>query len=107
MKKYWLLIIIATIFEVMWVVELKHSVTGIEWVLTALAIFISFGGLILNLDSISTVGSALIGVVFFGESKNKIRPVLNFSHNCIFGGIKVNKIGTCKNTNIIAVASLY
>lgn len=48
MRKYWLLIIIAAIFEVMWVVGLKHAVIGIEWVLTALAIFISFGGLILS-----------------------------------------------------------
>lgn len=31
MRKYWLLIIITAIFEVVWVVGLKHAVTGIEW----------------------------------------------------------------------------
>lgn len=48
MRKYWLLVIIAAVFEVMWVVGLKHAVTWVEWGLTALAIVISFGGLILS-----------------------------------------------------------
>lgn len=43
---YWVLLVIAGIFEVMWVVGLKHSTSVFHWALTVVAIIISFGLLI-------------------------------------------------------------
>ncbi len=64
MRKYWLLVIIAAIFEVMWVVGLKHATTGVELGMTALAIIISFGGLILSGKHLptSTVYAIFVGL---------------------------------------------
>ena len=38
----WIKIIIASIFEVGWVIGLTHATTGLEWMLTIIAIFLSF-----------------------------------------------------------------
>ncbi|MEG0254545.1 MAG: multidrug efflux SMR transporter [Vagococcus sp.] len=42
MNRSWLSIVIAAIFEVMWVIGLKHASTPLEWGGTLIAIFISF-----------------------------------------------------------------
>lgn len=42
MNRSWLSIIVAAIFEVMWVIGLKHASTTLEWLGTLVAIFISF-----------------------------------------------------------------
>ena len=42
MNRSWLSIVIAAIFEVLWVIGLKHSSNLLEWIGTLIAIFISF-----------------------------------------------------------------
>lgn len=42
MNRSWLSIVIAAVFEVMWVIGLKHATSPIEWAGTIIAIFISF-----------------------------------------------------------------
>jgi paired small multidrug resistance pump len=42
MNRSWLSIVIAAIFEVMWVIGLKHASNPLEWLGTLIAIFISF-----------------------------------------------------------------
>ena len=42
MNRSWLSIVIAAIFEVMWVIGLKHANNPLEWIGTLVAIFISF-----------------------------------------------------------------
>lgn len=42
MNRSWLSIVIAAVFEVMWVIGLKHSSNLLEWIGTLIAIFISF-----------------------------------------------------------------
>ncbi|MFW7431831.1 DMT family transporter [Vagococcus carniphilus] len=42
MNRSWLSIVIAAVFEVMWVIGLKHATSPIEWTGTVIAIFISF-----------------------------------------------------------------
>ncbi|MFC6347953.1 DMT family transporter [Vagococcus carniphilus] len=42
MNRSWLSIVIAAVFEVMWVIGLKHAASPIEWTGTVIAIFISF-----------------------------------------------------------------
>ncbi|MGX7023752.1 DMT family transporter [Vagococcus hydrophili] len=42
MNRSWLLILVAAVFEVMWVVGLKHASTPLEWGGTVIAIFVSF-----------------------------------------------------------------
>lgn len=46
MNKYWFLVMIAAIFEVIWVAGLKHSTNWIEWSLTIIALLLSFRVLI-------------------------------------------------------------
>ena len=42
MNRSWYLILVAAVFEVMWVVGLKHASSPFEWGGTIIAIFISF-----------------------------------------------------------------
>ena len=42
MNRSWLSIVIAAIFEVMWVIGLKHASNPLEWLGTCVAIFVSF-----------------------------------------------------------------
>ena len=42
MNRSWLSIVVAAIFEVMWVIGLKHASSPLEWLGTVIAIFISF-----------------------------------------------------------------
>ena len=64
LNKHWSLVVIAAIFEVMWVIGLKHADHWIEWVGTAIAIIISFGGLIFSAQKLptSTVYAVFVGL---------------------------------------------
>ncbi|MEG0286062.1 MULTISPECIES: multidrug efflux SMR transporter [Vagococcus] len=42
MNRSWLSIVIAAVFEVMWVIGLKHASNPLEWGGTLIAIFVSF-----------------------------------------------------------------
>ena len=84
----WALVIIAAVFEVIWVIGLKHANSLWEWSLTALAIVISFGGLIIasNKLPVGTVYAVFVGlgaagvvcseILFFDEPFKLIKLVL-------------------------------
>ena len=66
--KYWLLIIVAAVFEVGWVIGLKHAATPLEWTGTIIAIIISFGILIYasGVLPVGTVYAVFVGLGTFG-----------------------------------------
>jgi paired small multidrug resistance pump len=88
MNRSWLLLVLAGLAEVGWVVGLKHAGSAGEWLLTAVAIAISFGGLIYvsNLLPVGTVyavftgigaaGTVLAETVFFGMPFEPVKAAL-------------------------------
>lgn len=78
-NKEWLLVFIAVVFEVGWVVGLKHAAAVFEWVATIVAIAVSFGLLIragkrLPIGTVyavfvglGTAGTVIIDALIFAE----------------------------------------
>lgn len=88
MDKRWIQVFIAAFFEVGWVIGLKHANTSFEWVLTIIAIIVSFY-LMINASSklpvgtvyavfvgLGTVGTVLMDIVLFNQSANGMKLVL-------------------------------
>ena len=79
MSKEWIKVFIAAIFEVLWVIGLKHSDSLLDWAGTIVAIVISFYGLIMAgrklpvgtvyavFVGLGTAGTVFSEVLFFGE----------------------------------------
>lgn len=84
----WIQVIIASIFEVGWVIGLKHASTPIEWILTILCIILSFylmihassklpvGTVYAVFVGLGTAGTVTSDMVFFGEPVQLIKLVL-------------------------------
>ncbi|HLR20095.1 MAG TPA: SMR family transporter [Staphylococcus sp.] len=84
----WIKIIVAAIFEVGWVVGLTHASTSFEWMLTIIAIFLSFYLLIdaskmlpvgtsyAVFVGLGTTGVTLFDFVFFGQEVNYGKIIL-------------------------------
>lgn len=101
MNIYWMCVFVATFFEVMWVIGLKHSVTMMDWIGTVLCIVVTFvlltiagkklpiGTTYTVFTGIGTVGTVLSDIVFFGEELKAIKII--FIVILIFGvvGLKV------------------
>ncbi|MFF2887403.1 DMT family transporter [Paenibacillus sp. NPDC057967] len=78
-NKYWLLVIVAACFEVMWVMGLKHAEDFLSWAGTVVAIIVSFLLLIYTAKKLptstayavfvglGTVGTVLVEMAVFGE----------------------------------------
>lgn len=78
MNKTWLSVIIAALFEVGWVIGLKHATGVLEWSLTLIAIIISFSLMIAAARSLpvgtvyavfvglGTAGTVLAEIILFG-----------------------------------------
>ena len=66
--KYWLLVVVAAVFEVGWVIGLKHAATPLEWFGTVIAIIVSFGILIYasGVLPVGTVYAVFVGLGTFG-----------------------------------------
>lgn len=64
MSKTWWLVIIASLFEVMWVIGLKHADNWLTWLITVLSITISFAALIYSSKKLptSTVYAVFVGL---------------------------------------------
>ncbi len=64
MNKQWLSVVIAAFFEVGWVIGLKHAGSVLEWMGTAIAIFVSFYLLIRAGESlpVGTVYAIFVGL---------------------------------------------
>ncbi|PBB07034.1 DMT family transporter [Salimicrobium humidisoli] len=80
MSIHWFKIIIAGLFEIGWVIGLKHADSVLEWTGTVIAIVVSFYYLIMAgqklpagtayavFVGIGTVGTVLSGMLLFGEA---------------------------------------
>ncbi|MFC4355430.1 DMT family transporter [Chryseomicrobium palamuruense] len=86
--KEWGLLIVAAIFEVGWVIGLKHASSVVEWGWTVVAILISFGLLIRSgkylpvgtayavFVGLGTVGTVIMDTVLFGQPLGWAQVVL-------------------------------
>lgn len=82
MTKKWLKIVVAAIFEVVWVIGLKHADNFWFWTVTVIAIIISFYGLIAAgkhlpagtvyavFVGLGTVGTVVSEILIFDEPVN-------------------------------------
>ncbi|MFC4558703.1 DMT family transporter [Virgibacillus kekensis] len=88
MKKSWNIIFVAGLFEIGWVVGLKHADSVVEWLLTGLSIYLSMHLLIVasrNLPvgtayavftGIGTAGTVVLDIMLFGEEFNPFKILL-------------------------------
>lgn len=88
MGKNWLLVVIAAVFEVVWVAGLKQADSVLAWAITAVAILISFGVLIYSgkrlptstvyavFVGLGTAGTVICEMVLFGEPFSWAKVVL-------------------------------
>ncbi|UVI31876.1 DMT family transporter [Paenibacillus spongiae] len=79
MKSDWVKVIIAALFEVCWVIGLKHADSAWEWAGTAVAIYVSFylmitasrhipvGTVYAVFVGLGTAGTVLAETLLFGE----------------------------------------
>lgn len=84
----WIKVVGAAIFEVMWVIGLKHASTVWEWLITVVAIIISFyviisasaklpvGTVYSVFVGLGTAGTMIAEMVLFGEPFKLIKLVL-------------------------------
>ncbi|WP_337101831.1 DMT family transporter [Paenibacillus sp. YIM B09110] len=77
MNKTWLSVVIAAVFEVGWVIGLKHASSILEWTGTAIAIFISFYLMIKATQSLP-VGTVYAVFVGLGTAGTVIAEILLF-----------------------------
>ena len=87
MNKEWTKVVIASFFEVFWVIGLKHADTLWTWIGTIIAIAISFYFMIMAGKRLSvgtvyavfvglgTTGTVLADILFFGEDFNVLKIV--------------------------------
>jgi paired small multidrug resistance pump len=88
MNKDWLKVLIAAVFEVIWVVGLKHAEHLWAWMGTGIAILVSFslmietgkrlptGTVYAVFVGLGTAGTVLAEMVFFAEPFNPIKLAL-------------------------------
>ncbi|MTH53604.1 QacE family quaternary ammonium compound efflux SMR transporter [Bacillus mangrovi] len=88
MNRYWLYVIIASVFEVGWVAGLKHADDVLTWTGTIIGIIVSFGVMILASTKlpVGTVYAVFVGlgsagtiiseIIFFGVPVEPAKLVL-------------------------------
>ncbi|MDX8044965.1 multidrug efflux SMR transporter [Gracilibacillus sp. S3-1-1] len=79
---WWFFVVLAGLIEVGWATGLKYANDGFTWTLTAIAIIISFGGLIIASTrlpastvyavfvGVGTLGTVLVDIIFFEAEVN-------------------------------------
>ncbi|MNI47793.1 Multidrug resistance protein YkkC [compost metagenome] len=108
----WLKIAGAAIFEVGWVIGLKHASTPLEWGATVLAILVSFyvlisassklpaGTVYAVFVGLGTAGTVAADMVLFGEPVRMIKLILIVSLLTGVAGLKLaTKDGPKEQTN--------
>ncbi|WP_152392673.1 DMT family transporter [Paenibacillus guangzhouensis] len=85
---HWLKVVCGAVFEVMWVIGLKHAATPLAWIGTIIAIYISFHVIIVASRSLpvgtvyavfvglGTAGTVASEMIFFGEPFNLAKVLL-------------------------------
>jgi paired small multidrug resistance pump len=98
MNKYWIAVLFAGMFEVVWVAGLKHSDSLLEWSATLIAVVASFyvlikathylpiGTVYAVFTGIGTAGAVITEMVLFGEP-------FNFYKLLLIGTLLVGVIG--------------
>lgn len=88
MNKTWISVVIAAVFEVIWVIGLKHADDIWTWTGTAIAIFISFYVMIMAgrklpvgtvyavFVGLGTAGTVISEIIFFQEPFNTSKILL-------------------------------
>ncbi|WP_397536471.1 DMT family transporter [Rummeliibacillus pycnus] len=88
MNKHWIIVLLAVLFEIMWVVGLKHSHSILAWSGTAFAVVFTFYLLLLAgrflpvgtvytvFTGLGTAGTVIVDVLFFGESLSIAKVLL-------------------------------
>ncbi|WP_243387548.1 DMT family transporter [Bacillus kexueae] len=101
MNRKWLLVLVASVFEVGWVIGLKHADNVWEWIITAIAMIVSFWALIYTSKflptstvyavfvGLGTAGTVAIEMFVFGERVDVLK--LFFIGLLLFGvvGLKL------------------
>ncbi|MFC6334842.1 DMT family transporter [Paenibacillus septentrionalis] len=77
MKNTWLMVIVAAVFEVGWVIGIKHSESVLQWFGTIIAIFISFALMIQASKKIS-VGTVYAVFVGLGTAGTVVAEMMLF-----------------------------
>lgn len=88
MNRHWLFVILGGVVEVLWVSGLKHSSNIWEWILTAIAIAISFfliidaskhlpvGTVYAVFTGLGTAGTVVTEMLVFGEPFSWVKTLL-------------------------------
>lgn len=88
MNKYWVLVVLAGIVEIIWVVGLKHADSVVTWGITVAAIIASFYFLLTAMThlpsstvyamftGIGTVGTVVTEILLFNEPVHALKLVL-------------------------------
>jgi len=88
MNKHWLMVLIASMLEVVWVSGLKHASTWYEWLGTIIVIAICFtvfmraskalplGTVYAVFTGLGTAGAVIAEMLFFGEPFNLMKILL-------------------------------
>lgn len=91
MNKTWISVIIASFFEVGWVIGLKHADGILDWVATCICIFVSFylmiragrdiavGTVYAVFVGLGTTGTVLSDILFFDAPVNLLKIALIIS----------------------------
>ncbi|ANY70229.1 multidrug resistance protein SMR [Paenibacillus sp. BIHB 4019] len=89
MNRGWLFVLLGSLFEVLWVMGLKHSHDALTWIGTVLAIVLSFyllmraialhlpvGTVYAVFTGLGTTGTVLVEMLVFGEAFNIVKVAL-------------------------------
>lgn len=88
MKKQWLIVLLAVLFEILWVVGLKHShnvwarggtafaVVFTFYLLLLAGRFLPVGTVYTVFTGLGTAGTVIVGILFFGESISLAKVLL-------------------------------
>jgi paired small multidrug resistance pump len=88
MDSDWIKVFVAALFEVLWVIGLKHADDFLTWTGTVIAIIISFYVMIMAgrrlpigtvyavFVGLGTAGTVISEILFFGETINMIKILL-------------------------------
>jgi len=88
MNKHWLMVLVASMLEVVWVSGLKHASTWYEWLGTVIIIAICFtvfmraskalplGTVYAVFTGLGTAGAVIAEMLFFGEPFNLVKILL-------------------------------
>ncbi|MGD6817860.1 DMT family transporter [Metabacillus sp. 84] len=88
MNRYWIYVVLASFFEVGWVIGLKHSDNGLEWTGTIIGIIVSFGVMLLAASKLpvgtvyavfvglGTAGTVLAEIIFFNQPVEPLKLLM-------------------------------